>query len=131
MCIRDRLLGKPLAYKGAFCGSQTGNIIFDPLGDIYPCWDVVGISKYKIGRYIPDFHLEDDRLKFWFYMNVSESNCCKCKYALFCGGGCIIGSLRKNGKVKPGNCNNYPQLFIRMIKIIYDEYIRKEISCDK
>ena len=129
--LKSLLLGKPLAYKGAFCGSQTGNIIFDPLGDIYPCWDVVGISKYKIGRYIPDFHLEDDRLKFWFYMNVSESNCCKCKYALFCGGGCIIGSLRKNGKVKPGNCNNYPQLFIRMIKIIYDEYIRKEISCDK
>lgn len=58
-------------------------IIFDPLGDIYSCWDVVGQREYRVGHYMPDFVLEDTFADKWFDSRVSKFSCIKCKYVLF------------------------------------------------
>lgn len=126
--LKNLVLGKShTPYRSHFCGAQYGNIIFDPLGDLYSCWDVVGRSEHKIGRYIPSFQIYNEASEKWFNKNVSDFKCIKCKYNLFCGGGCIIRSLRKNNKIESGNCNNYPQVFNYMVKVVYDELIKDTI----
>jgi uncharacterized protein len=123
--LKKIILGKEnLFYKSTFCGAQTGNRIFDPFGDIYSCWDVVGRTEHKIGHYIPDFQIYPDAIEKWFYKNISNYKCVKCKYNLFCGGGCIIKSRRENGKIEPGNCDDFPQIFNYSIKKVYNNLIK-------
>lgn len=127
--LKSLITGHILPYKGSFCGSQTGNIIFDPLGDLYSCWDVVGIPEYSIGKYMPTLEFDEIKFKKWFYSDLSESfKCSNCKYVLTCGGGCIIASLRDIGTIQFGNCNNYPKLFNNMVKVIYDECVKNSME---
>jgi uncharacterized protein len=126
--LKNIILGKNIPYKGYFCGAQTNAIIFDPIGDIYSCWDVVGQKQYRIGCYIPEFKIDNDAYKLWFDDKISHYKCSKCKYVLFCGGGCIIRSLREKNKIEPGNCNHYSQLFNCLIKSIYNETIKENYN---
>lgn len=128
MVLTNLLLGKHVPYKSCFCAAQTGCLIFDPLGDIYSCWDVVGDRNNRVGQYIPEFKLEEDLADKWFNSRVSEYKCAKCKYVFFCGGGCLGGSYRANGKIQPGDCNNYPQLFNYVLRQFYNEQIKKNFD---
>lgn len=126
--LKNLLLGKYVPYKTCFCGAQSGCIIFDPMGDVYSCWDVVGQRQYRVGKYFPKFELEDDLSNKWFNSRVSEYKCAYCKYVFFCGGGCLAGSLRMNGEIKPGDCNDYPNLFNYELQIIYKEQIKRGLD---
>ena len=42
---------KPLSFHPIFCRAQTGSFVFDPYGNIYPCWEVVGRPEHCIGHY--------------------------------------------------------------------------------
>jgi uncharacterized protein len=121
--LKNMLLGRNPTYKECFCGAQNGNIIFDPMGNIYSCWDMVGRVEHKIGQYIPFYEIDDSAV--WFNQKISDYKCAKCKYSLFCGGGCPIRDVRENGEIKMGNCNQYPQVFKHMIKMLYDEFIKQ------
>jgi uncharacterized protein len=125
--LKTMILGNvDFPYRSSFCGSQNGNIIFDPFGDLYSCWDVVGQHKHKIGQYIPDFQIYPEAYDKWFNKKVGDYNCVKCKYSPFCGGGCIIKTLRENGKIELGNCNDYPKLFNFLLGRIYDELYKEQ-----
>jgi len=126
--LKNLVLGKgAVSYRSRFCGAQSGNIIFDPLGDLYSCWDVVGRSEYKIGRYVPDFRIDNGAVDKWYSKNFTDYKCIKCKYNLFCGGGCIIQSLREKGEIESGNCNHYPEIFNHEMKVIYDELLKDKL----
>lgn len=122
--LKSLLQGKFLPYKGCFCGAQSAMIIFDPLGDVYSCWDVVGIREQRVGRYMPEFELDEELSKRWFDVRISEYKCVKCKYVLFCGGGCPSFSFRDKGKVEPGTCNDYPKLFTFLMRQVYNDYLK-------
>lgn len=122
------LLGKSVNHKSCFCGAQTGSIIFDPLGDIYSCWDVVGQREHRVGRYIPNFILENEFADKWFNSRVSEHKCVNCKYVFFCGGGCLANAFRVTGKVQSGECNDYPRLFKYGMQQIYNKKIQRGID---
>lgn len=126
--LTNLLLGKFVPYKSCFCGAQSGMIIFDPLGDIYSCWDVVGQRENRVGRYIPDFKLEDTFADKWFDARVSKYSCIKCKYVLFCGGGCLANAMRTTGNLQSGTCNDYPRLFNVGLQHIYNEKIKKGLD---
>lgn len=118
------ILGKYVRHRSCFCGAQTGIIIFDPLGDIYSCWDVVGQREQRVGRYIPEFTIENELADKWFDSRVSEQKCVNCKYVFFCGGGCLANAHRVTGKVKPGECNDFPRLFKYGMQEFYDKKIQ-------
>lgn len=42
---------KPLHFRSVTCASQTNGYVLDPLGHIYPCWEVVGNPKHLEGQY--------------------------------------------------------------------------------
>lgn len=122
------LSGKYVPYKSYFCGAQNGCLIFDPMGDVYSCWDVVGNRECRVGRYEPEFELDEQLSAKWFNSRVSKSKCARCRYVFFCGGGCLASSHRKKGQVQPGDCNDYPQLFNYELQQIYDEQIKKNFN---
>ena len=130
--IKRLLLGmlenKPIPYRGCFCGAQSANMIFDPLGDIYTCWDMVGHPEHRIGTYYPEFKLEENGVEKWYGLEISNYKCVKCPYVLFCLGGCPVRSLYETNRIEPGYCNDYPRLFGRILKEIYVEKIRDKLQ---
>lgn len=87
--------GKSISFCGTSCGSQTSCYVFDPLGDIYTCWEIVGNKDFKVGCYLKgEIEWNQERLDAWHNYYVSTDEICrKCKYALFCGGGCAIHAM--------------------------------------
>ena len=66
-----------------------GQLIFDPNGDVFSCFEGAGNEKAKIGRYIPELEIEEDKLNKWNTLNSFSSDFCnKCKYKFVCAGGC-------------------------------------------
>ncbi len=125
--LMNLLRGKHVPYKSCFCGAQSGCLIFDPFGDVYSCWDIVGNTNYRVGRYVPEFKLEDGLADKWFNSRISKYKCASCKYVFFCGGGCLAGSYRASGEICPGDCNNYPQLFNYELRQVYNEQIERNL----
>lgn len=80
----------PIPFTSVSCSAQIHGNILDPLGNIYPCWDVVGREKYIKGSYSEDgVTWNKNVVNEWQNTNISCSESCyHCKYALLCGGGC-------------------------------------------
>lgn len=100
---------KPLPYSSTFCGSQSGNYVFDPFGKVYPCLEVVGKSIHQIGDYTNGtIEMHDEERQKWRSANVmSYSSCRKCKYALLCGGGCYANNIASHRCLHMGEIINY------------------------
>lgn len=80
---------KPLALKSAFCSSQTSAYVLDPLGNIYPCWEVIGQEHNLIGKFSSKkVEWDEEKLKQWRFDVCQNTLCSKCPLALLCGGGC-------------------------------------------
>lgn len=104
------------------CPAQYGSFLFDPLGNIYPCLEVVGKQKYSIGQFIDS--VEWTSVKDTWY-NTDISNilmCAKCKFALLCGGICPAKIVAKG--VQP-SCKNYHSIFSKSINYAYNTYLKK------
>jgi len=115
-----------LLFRTSFCGAQTGMYIFDPLGYIYTCWDIVGNKNLSIGKYYPDFKLNENRIKLWQEKSIFDmDNCRNCKYSLLCGGGCIARSLSINDSIKTGYCSNFIENFNNSLKRLFINYLQK------
>ena len=113
-----------LSFKPVFCGAQTGMLIFDPYGDLYTCWEMVGLDRYKVGSYLDQVEFNDERLSEWYDRNISNvPSCSKCKYAFFCGGGCAAHAYVKNdGNIKTSYCDEYPRVFHTVVPEIFEEH---------
>lgn len=87
--------GKPIHFKSVFCSSQAGGYVFDPLGGIYPCLEVVGNIHNRIGDYgNGKIKWNQEALEKWRNYDITHNTLChSCKYALLCGGGCVAHAL--------------------------------------
>lgn len=116
---------QPLPIHAVFCQSQTGSYVLDPLGDIYPCWDVVGQPTHTIGHFVPEVAWSDE-MQNWQGRNVGNTEKCKrCKYALFCGGGCLGKALWQKGSFTDTYCDAYSDTFHVMANKAYNKYLEK------
>ncbi len=100
-------------WRTAFCGSNVAMHLFDPYGDIYPCWEVIGHAEYRIGRYGPGFvDLEPKSVRRWHHRSVVQIPACRsCAYLFFCGGGCEAFAFRTAGDPNQPSCSEFPGLF--------------------
>lgn len=108
---------KPIAFRSVYCSSQTGEFVLDPLGEIYPCLEVIGEKKYSLGTYKEtNIKWNNFILSNWRNMDILQSNLCRtCQYALICGGGCPLHSLLQNKKP----CSFIKQFFINAANRTY------------
>lgn len=116
---------KPLSLRSTFCAAQSSEYIFDPYGNIYNCWNFVGQPSQIIGNYRNDKILWTSKKEDWHNRNISTSPNCKCcRYAFFCGGGCLARATQKNGKFDMSYCNNYPSMFKQAVNKAYSQYVK-------
>ena len=110
--------GQVPPLRAHFCGAAVGMYLFDPFGDIYTCWELVGEQHAKVGRFIPALEWGDN-LKLWRGRSAGEiPECRKCRYALFCGGGCPKWAHDANGSLMSPFCNGFEQTFLQSARLV-------------
>ena len=77
------------------CEAVLGQLVFDPKGDLYTCFEAAGQATAKIGRYYPDLEIQEERLDAWSALNTFDNKMCgACRFRFVCASGCpwhIIG----------------------------------------
>lgn len=77
------------------CEAVLGQLVFDPSGDLFTCFEAAGQDKAKIGRYFPEVEIDAARLQQWTSLNSFESpSCSACRFRFTCASGCpwhIVG----------------------------------------
>ncbi len=104
----------------ASCSSQYGSFLFDPLGGIYPCLEIVGKKDFMIGNYSMDEIQWTKAHDDWFKRNVSNSNGCNtCRYALLCGGPCLARLTRMQDGFDSVYCSDFKKIFATSVNRAY------------
>lgn len=110
-------------FRTTYCNTQCNGYIFDPYGHIYPCWDYVGNPQHIIGNYNHEMIDINSNGLTWRNHDIMKGDKCKyCKYALFCGGGCLARATLIDGKFKNSDCNNFPIIMKEAVNRAFNEY---------
>lgn len=81
---------RAIPLTAVHCTAQTGEYVFTPLKEIYPCWEVIGNKKFQIGSIREDSIIwNKEELEKWHSHDVTSFTCKYCKYVFLCGGGCL------------------------------------------
>ncbi len=122
--IKEAIISKKrLNLSPIYCSAQSGSYIFDPIGDIYSCWNQVGNKNKIIGKYDKDGVTWTDYKEIWHKFNIGISEqCSKCKYSFLCKGGCMSqNELLNGGKLQTGFCNSFANTFSHIMNCVYNE----------
>jgi uncharacterized protein len=87
------------------CCGGANTFVFDPLGRIFPCNNIVGEREHQIGSYFPQLIWNDATRRHWQARSAeSMPGILKCKYALFCGGGSPYDSFTRTRAISCQSC---------------------------
>ncbi|MBR2876559.1 MAG: thioether cross-link-forming SCIFF peptide maturase [Clostridia bacterium] len=89
-CIYKRISG---------CGSGTEYVAVTPNGDIYPCHQFVGDSKYLLGNIYDGITNTEVQNEFKLCNAYARPDCKDCWAKLYCSGGCAANSYHATGKI--------------------------------
>ncbi|MBQ3497825.1 MAG: thioether cross-link-forming SCIFF peptide maturase [Clostridia bacterium] len=89
-CIYKRISG---------CGSGTEYVAVTPTGDIYPCHQFVGDSKYLLGNIYDGISNTEVQNEFKLCNAYARKECDDCWAKLYCSGGCAANSYHATGKI--------------------------------
>jgi uncharacterized protein len=115
------------AFKPSFCSAHTGMYIFDAFGDIYACWEKTGDEKVRIGHVdeSSEVHFNFDVRALWHNRTVASNPVCrKCRYNLFCGGGCaVLAAGHSGGDFYQNYCDGFSQRFRAAVAEAYADHL--------
>lgn len=89
-CIYKRISG---------CGSGTEYMAVTPTGDLYPCHQFVGDTKYLLGNIWDGVTNKEIQNEFKFCNAYARPECNDCWAKLYCSGGCAANSYHASGKI--------------------------------
>lgn len=89
-CIYKRISG---------CGSGTEYMAVTPTGDLYPCHQFVGDTKYLLGNIWDGVTNKDVQNEFKLCNAYARPECNDCWAKLYCSGGCAANSYHASGKI--------------------------------
>lgn len=119
--IYDALINKrAIPFRPLACKAQSGEYVFDPLGNIYPCWEAVGKKEHIKGVYSKESIVwNKEVLDRWQNTDITQRESCRhCKYALFCAGGCPYHRMLNQDKLQ---CAIFRNMFDLAINKAYAE----------
>lgn len=94
------LTGGPCIYKRiSGCGSGTEYMAVTPWGDLYPCHQFVGDSKYKLGDIYGGVTNTEVRDEFKLCNAYARPDCYNCWAKLYCSGGCAANAYHATGSI--------------------------------
>lgn len=86
----------PLSLTASFSGAQNKGFVLDPLGRIYPCWEVVNQEEHLLGSYDGECITWNNHVQHTWRNSIAvKSECIRCKYVFLCRGGCPAHQLYK------------------------------------
>lgn len=127
------------SFRASYCGAHSNMYIFDSFGDIYACWEHTGDAKIRIGKIESDgrVDLNVDMNQMWRGRTVASNPVCsRCRYALYCGGGCAIRALELTGKFNMNFCDAFQKRFCASVADAYLDHmegrqsLRQQRVCD-
>lgn len=119
-------------YKSYYCGGNFGMYLFDPFGEVFVCWELIGSKYWSVGRYFPSLEIDKERLELWHGRTISAmKDCVNCRYALFCGGGCQHKAYVNKGDFFSSYCDSFPGRFNRFVSEAYSEYTVKTETAER
>jgi uncharacterized protein len=89
-CIYKRISG---------CGSGTEYMAVTPSGDLYPCHQFVGDTKYLLGNLWDGVTNKEIQNEFKLCNAYARPECNDCWAKLYCSGGCAANSYHASGKI--------------------------------
>lgn len=89
-CIYKRISG---------CGSGTEYMAVTPTGDLYPCHQFVGDTKYLLGDIWNGVTNKEIQNEFKLCNAYARKECEDCWAKLYCSGGCAANSYHASGKI--------------------------------
>ncbi len=89
-CIYKRISG---------CGSGTEYMAVTPTGELYPCHQFVGDTKYLLGNIWDGVTNKDIQNEFKLCNAYARKECDDCWAKLYCSGGCAANSYHASGKI--------------------------------
>ncbi len=89
-CIYKRISG---------CGSGTEYMAVTPTGDLYPCHQFVGDTKYLLGNIWDGVTNKEIQNEFKLCNAYARPECDDCWAKLYCSGGCAANSYHASGKI--------------------------------
>jgi uncharacterized protein len=117
-----------MEMRSTFCGAHSGMYILDAFGDVYACWERTGEKNIRIG-WIDEsatLHLVGKQEQNWRGRSViSNPTCRRCRFALYCGGGCAVLAEAANGTTMHANyCDAFGKRFRSKIAEAYEGHVR-------
>lgn len=113
--------------RTSFCSAEAGMLIFDPLGDVYSCWEDAGDSRYRTGTYDADgIRFIDSVANEWlarFPGAIAE--CSICPYGLIHVSGCASEARRDTGGLFAPSCQSFQDYFPMTLARVYEEFERE------
>ena len=97
--------GEPFKPRFWACGAHTSILIYDSLGDIYPCYEAVGEKAHKVGEYMPTLQFNETFDKWRNRTVFTIPECRECNLAFFCGGGCAHRAFEAAGSLYSPVCD--------------------------
>jgi uncharacterized protein len=99
------------------CRASVSLYGFDPFGAVYPCWDVMGNPKERIGSYSGDGIVLTKRAAEWRARSLANMPACiGCKYVFFHRGGCAAHPLPFGGTPCSARCVGYEDVFMSVTR---------------
>jgi uncharacterized protein len=109
-----------------WCSANANHYIFDPMGDIYTCWEEVADPARRIGTYGPAGLAFNEQREMWSGRNVAElERCSHCPFALLCGGGCAHHASQATGSYYAPYCNQIQRMLVETIPKVYRQYLEQ------
>lgn len=108
--------GRLLLLQSEACQGNRNGLYIDYKGDLYTCCNLVG-TQYICGNIEEKKLIFKDSYWCWNKRTVSVmEKCRRCKYALFCGGGCTAKAVRNEYDIMEGNCGNMKSIINECIR---------------
>jgi uncharacterized protein len=126
-CIQGK--GYPF-QSSAFCAAETGMLIFDPLGDVYACWEEIGQPDQRIGTYSANgIDFSREALGPWLarFPGAIEE-CSNCPYALIHKSGCAHQARKASKTMFAPACSSFQDYFPTTLADAYADEERRALE---
>jgi len=108
----------------ANCSAESGLLMFDPQGDVYACWEEIGMLDARIGVYGEEgLSLFPEIATRWLsrFPGAIEE-CSRCPYALIHTSGCARHAYNHTGTVFSSACESFQEYFPETLALAYDAF---------
>jgi uncharacterized protein len=124
-------------FRSSFCGAHGSMYVIDAFGDIYACWERTGDPSIRIGSIDAAGTVFMNRaiLENWRSRSVASNPVCrKCRYAVYCGGGCAVLAEGKHGDMHANHCDGFSKRFRASVAEAYMDHaagVTREVNADR